>query len=955
MGHHGIRGSLATSVAIYAVAIAAPALAQDKSFNLPAQPAATGIPEFARQADIQILVSETAVHGKRTRSVKGAMSVDLALRRLLGGTGLHITSSDGRTFTLTSAVGNGNADRSGSPSGKATPSVGDAPIARGGISRSDDILPAGRDEDVGAEGRDILVTGTRIRGRGPVGSPVLTIDRTAIDQSGYATTQQIAQSIPQNFVGGPNEGSSIGGTLGQNAGLNTSKGSSINLRGLGPSSTLVLLNGDRAPLGGYAGAFSDISMIPASAIQRIEVVADGASAIYGSDAVAGVVNIVPRLDFHGAETSFRIGTAGGDSQEYQFSQLLGARWSGGHAVIAYEFYQRDRLRAADRDFSTDDLRRFGGADYRGAYANPGTIVAGGTTFAIPAGQNGVGLSPASLTAGTVNRGDSWYGADILPQQRRHSVFAAASQDFGNGLRLYANGLLTIRSFDEALRPTANAPRTVPVTNPFYVDPVGTHQPVSVEYSFVRDLGNERARGIASAFGGTLGLEAHAGPWVIDGHGTWGHEFERSTLLNRINSARLAAALADTNPATAYNLFGDGPNTNPATIASIRGSSISRDRGTVWSATLRADGPLLRLPAGDARLAIGGEYREERYRDGGTVADTSSLTPTFIPGYPLPNPRRVSAGYAELFVPVFGDGATLPGFHRLDLSAAVRTEHYSDFGATTNPKFGASWEPVAGLTIRGTYGTSFRAPSFQDLRQDSGSQLVFPYTVPDPQSPTGQSNIIVIRRNDPNLKPERATTWTLGADLKPAFLPGAHAGVTWFKVDYRDRIASPSAQLFNFLVNRSTYAGIIEPNPSPARVAELYASPYFSYLLNIPPTATFAAVVDASLQNLSIVKQSGLDLDLGYGFAAFGGTADLGASGTYIFHIRQAITASAPVNDVVGILGNPVDFRARGHVTWASQSVGAALFANYVDGYTNKTNATPQHVGSWTTFDLQLSY
>lgn len=322
---------------------------------------------------------------------------------------------------------------------------------------------------------------------------------------------------------------------------------------------------------------------------------------------------------------------------------------------------------------------------------------------------------------------------------------------------------------------------------------------------------------------------------------------------------------------------------------------------------------------------------------------------------MPNPRRVSAGYAEVFVPVFGDGATLPGFHRLDLSAAVRTEHYSDFGATTNPRFGASWEPVAGLVVRASYGKSFRAPSFQDLRQDSGSQLVFPFTVPDPQSPTGQSNIIVIRRNDPNLRPERATTWTLGAELKPLFLPGAHAGVTWFNVDYRDRIASPSAQLFNFLVNRSTYAGIIEANPSPARVAELYASPYFSYLLNIPPTATFAAVVDASLQNLSIVKESGLDLDLGYGFAAFGGKADLGASGTYIFHIRQAITASAPVNDVVGILGNPVDFRGRGHVTWASQSVGAALFANYVDGYTNKTNGTPQHVGSWTTFDLQLSY
>lgn len=907
----GLLASAAIAMAAGPVAYGQEAELRD--YDLPAEDLGTALRQVATQSGRQVAVATDLVAGMRAPALKGRYSFEAAIAELLRDTDLSTT-------------------------------------------RAGNVLVVERVEGPDASPLpDVLITGTRIRGKAPVGSELITIDRKAIDQSGYATTQQIAQSIPQNFGGGMNEATAAGGTLGQNTGLNATRGSSINLRGLGPTSTLVLLSGERPPLGGFAGAFADISMIPASAVERIEIVADGASAIYGSDAVAGVVNIVPRLDFTGLEASARFATADGDAQEYQASLIAGRQWTGGRAVVAYEFYDRDRLRAADRAFATDDLRPFGGVDHRTAYANPGTIYAGGQSFAIPAGQNGVGLTAADLTPGTVNRGNSWAGADILPRQRRHSLFVAASQDLASNIRLFANGLMTIRTFDQAMRPNFDTRRTVPVTNPFYVDPIGTHQPVGVQYAFRRDLGNETQRGIASAVGGTIGLDVKAGPWTVATRATYGHDYERYTLANRVNTARLAVALADPDPATAYNLFGDGPSTNPATIVRVRGFSEDSFVNSMWSATLRADGPLVRLPAGAVRLAVGGEYREERYRDNGGIIDTATLVPVVSAPTALRGPRRVAAAYAELLVPLFGGAATLPGLRRLDLSAAVRTEHYSDFGATTNPKLGLAWEPVAGLTVRASYGRSFRAPSFNDLRQDPGTQLIFSYAIPDPQSASGQSNVIVLRGNDPDLRPERATTWTLGADFKPQFLPGAHASMTWFSIDYRDRIASPSAQLFNFLVNRSVYAGITEANPSAARVAALYASPIFSNFLNIPQTAPFAAVVDARLQNLSVVKQSGLDMDVGYGFRLGRGKADLGLAGTYIAHIRQALTPSAPVSDVVGVLGNPVDFRARAHLSWQSDRWGAALFANYVDGYTNKTNATPQHVAAWTTFDLQLSY
>ncbi len=900
------------------VMIAPSALAQEdaRDFDMPSQDLGIALRAVARQSGTQVIVPTELVAGMRAPALKGRFRPDQAVSQLLRGSRL-------RAVLVGSTL----------------------------VVQRDDVGLEGNEPTEG--GGEILVTGTRIRGQAPVGVSVLTLDRSDITKGGFATTQQIVQSIPQNYMGGANETTS--GLLTAAGNGNVSRGSGVNLRGLGATSTLVLINGDRPPLGGVSGTFADISVIPASIIERVEIVPDGSSAIYGSDAVAGVVNIVPRLNFKGAETSFRIGTADGDFQEYQFSQLFGTSWTTGHAVIAYEFYHRDRLQAADRVYATEDLRPFGGPDRRSIYSNPGTIVAGGQTFAIPYGQDGRGLTAARLTAGTSNRGDAFYGVDLLPEQQRHTLFFALSQDIVPNLRFYAHGLATWRNFDQALAASSPARRTVPVTNPFYVDPIGTHQPVGVNYSFTRDLGNETYHGQVRAFTGTAGLEATLGRWTVDAHGSWGQQRESYSLLNRVNTARLALALADTNPATAYNLFGDGPATNPATIDSIRGYSRRNYDGIVWAATLRADGPLFALPAGDVRLAVGGEYRQDRYRDFGGSVYASSLVPTRLAPAPLPGTRTVKGVYAELLLPVFGENAYVPLFRRLDLSAAIRAEDYSDFGRTTNPKLGLSWEPVRGVKLRGSFGKSFRAPIFDELRQDPDSIGYFAYPAPDPRSPTGTSNILVLRGNDPNLKPERATTWTLGLDVTPAGIPGLHFGMTWFNVDYRDRIGSVATRINSFLVDRDVYAPVTEVNPSAARVNELFDSPYYLDLTGIPRTAPFVAVVDARLTNLSVVKQSGLDLDVGYGFDVGGGHAEIGATATYIFHINQQLTETSKPIDVVDMVGSPINLRIRAHAGWSSGGFSANLFANYADSYRNETVTPAVRVSSWTTFDLNLGY
>lgn len=912
-----IRGGAAAAIVMIAVSPAQVSAQTVQHYELAEQDLASALKAFAAVSGREVAAPSAMIAGKRSRAIKGPFSPDQALAQLLAGTGLRAEVIEG-AFVVRPLL---------------------------------DAEPSGANTQ-GGDGA-IVVTGTRIRGAAPVGSDVIAIDRADIERSGYATTQDIAQTIPQNFGGAPNDGTAAI-SLDPNSGKNTSSGASLNLRGLGNGSTLVLLNGDRPPLGGFGGVFSDISMIPAVAIERIEVIADGASAIYGSDAVAGVVNIVPRLRFEGAETSLRFATADGDSEDVVASQIFGTRWEGGRAVLAYEYYHRSALAAADRDYVTDDLRPFGGPDFRGSYASPGTIIAGGRTFAIPPGQDGSALTAGDLIPDTVNKGDGWDMVDILPMQLRHSLFAAARQDLGTGFEIYAQGLFSSRDFSQRQRTISDAPRTVPVTNPFYVDPLGTNQPVLVQYDFGRDLSRERQTGKVEAYGATLGVEAALGRWSFDLRGNYGRQTERSAILNRVNSARLAVALADTDPATAYNLFGDGPSTNPETIDFIRGSTVSHNRSRVWSTSLRADGPLFRLPAGDLRIAIGGEYRNERYGGADGVSDTTTLTPTIRAEIPLPGPRRIRAFYGEALLPIFGGDFTVPGFHRLDLSAALRTERYSDFGTTTNPKFGLNWEPFEGVRLRGTYGKSFRAPNIDNLRQDPGTALLFAFTIPDPAAPSGQSNILVRRGNDPDLQPEKATSWTIGADLEPAFLPGFRANLTYYNIDYRDRIASPAANLFNFLVNRDTYQGIIEDNPSAETIQSFYSSPIFVNPLGIAPD-TIVAVVDAQLQNLSVVKQSGLDADLSYAFDAFGGRAELGASGAYIFNIDQALTPEAPARNVVDILGNPVDLRIRGRANWSDERWTLSLFANYLDSYTNLTNPEPEKVGSWTTFDAQLGY
>ena len=884
------------------------ALAANPIFSIPAQDLSAALKAFAAQSGVAIVASADLVKGRPSGAAIGALSPDVALDDILRGSGLRAEKIGG-AFVV----------RADAPSMEA-----------------DD---------------DIIVTGTRIRGAAPIGSPLTVIDRKAIEDSGRTTVAGYIETLPQNFGGGPSEagfGTSVRNGSSDNAGY----GSSINLRGLGTESTLVLFDGNRPALGGVSGSFADLSLVPATAIDRIEILTDGASAIYGTDAVAGVVNVRFRKRLDGFETEFTSGTAGGAYHQVQAGQAVGKRWSTGGAMLAYQYDHHGALAGDSRRVSTEDLRPFGGPDLRSTFSVPGTLIAAdGSVYAIPTGQDGRALTAGELLPGQENRTDQRRYDDLLPRQTTHSIYAAADQELGRGVTANASLLYARRRFASVNQANATRdPVTVPVSNPFYVDPIGTGEPVTVDYDFAPEVGRYREKGSVSALTSSASLSGKLGDWHVELGGAYGRQAEHNHGINALSDARIADALADTDPATALNVFGDGSANNPATIAAIRATTSQRDRYRVWSTSLRADGALFDLPAGPVKLAVGAEHRDERFVYVFTTTQYSTDPLVEIaPG--TPGHRRIDALYAELSVPLFNAANAFPG--RLDASLAARTDRYSDVGRTTNPKAGIRWQPLPGVALRGSYGTSFRAPSFTE-NVGTANNYTLPVYLEDPASATGQTAVIAKLGNAPNLKPERATSWTAGVDLTPTVVPGLTAKASYFNIAYRDRIGSANADYAMFLLQRNVYGGLIQDHPDAATVAALYAAPQFQNPFGIAASA-IGAIIDLETLNLSRVTVRGIDLDVNYARPLDGGTATLGITGTRLLAIDQRLTASAPADDVAGTFDNPVKLRLRGDAGWGKGGFSTNLFVNYTAGYTNQLVLPSEHVASWTTIDGQIGY
>lgn len=804
---------------------------------------------------------------------------------------------------------------------------------------------------------EVVVTGTSIRGIASAGSPSISMNHEAFIESGVATSSELARALPQVINLGADE-SRLGGA--QDGAANTTRVSGINLRGVGNEATLLLINGRRIAPAGVIKSLYDPNVIPASAVERMEVVVDGASAIYGSDAVAGVVNIITRRDFSGAETFVRYGSADGTDQIVA-SQNFGLTWDGGSLFAAFEHYERDRLKASDRAFATSDRRARGGSDARSTLASPGNIVVGTTRYPLPAGD-GTSLTPDQLTAGAANRFDEPWASDLLPKQERNSFFVDARHEFG-GWDLWYQGWISDRDFEERVAPASGQLR-VPNTNPWFVAPadLGTPDFVNVEYRFLKEDANPELVGDEKAYQNAVGFGVDlSADWRLEGYANFSRSegFQRRGAIT--NGAALSAALASSDPATAFNPFGDGSfnvANNPALVDVIIANRDTEATSKTQDFSLKADGPLFRMPAGSVRLAVGVEHHENSFEQILTATNVlASGAPTVKH---VENERDNLAVFAELYVPIVGSEQGISGIHSLALSLAGRYEDYSDFGDTTNPKIGLTWQPIEGLALRGTYGTSFRAPSLVDTSEQIHN--IFIQNLTDPTAAGGVTRGIFHNGGRSTLKAEEATTWSVGLDWTPGgALDGFTASITYYDIDYTDRIdVVPNTAL----TQSAVYAPYIVRRPDPgdtaataafnALVAAFLADPDLQN--PVEPVTNINAIIDGRRANLGSMRQTGLDANLAYAFTtANAGQWRIGLDVAKILDLTRSTAPGLPFVDVLDRFGNPVDLRARAALNWRIGGLSANLYYNYTDSYLN-TAVTPNvSVDSYSTIDMALIY
>lgn len=769
------------------------------------------------------------------------------------------------------------------------------------------------DEQDSSQGGDIVVTGTLIRGIAPVGTNVVGVSREEIVATGATSANEILANIPQvsnTFLQGPNPGRPILRSLGASSG----------------STTLILIDGHRVV--GGAGASADPDLIPPAVIERVELVLDGGSAIYGSDAIGGVINFITRRRFDGLEANARVGIAD-HYNAFDGSITAGKSWETGSAYLSYSFSRNDPLFGRDRDFVFQVLPNTEGFCPPGTvFTNGGTV--NGNAYALP------GRTPGILPC------DSTDDAQFAPKSERHNVYAGFNQNITDTIEFDVRGFYSRKTLSTFQGPVRTRIDITP-TNPYFVR-IGDETSQSIFTSFIGNAFEDRSRSELQQYGVTSTLKAELGSsWRLTVSGNYQRSrFEGGQPLT--DAGAIAAAAAGTTTATALNPYNLSA-TNPTVLAGILREQYQKSNQHIYSGRAIAEGPLFRLPGGSARLAVGVDYLDE--------AQWNIINTSIIPGRRAQTPdtvkpekRTTKSAFFEFAAPIVGADNASPGLHSLTLSLSGRYNDYSDSDGSFNPKVGLTYEPFEGIKLRGNWGRSFSSPG-PGLKAASGFDLVqvLPIVlVPGQQAPFAAVYAGFVDQ----IEPQTATTWSVGLDVEPTAAPGLKASVSYYNIHLKDMVGLLSTPFFSPALNQ-----YVRDNQSCAQMGflggELQIPLTIAGLCALNPATTFA-YYDLRQQNLGQLKQDGIDFNVGYRHEYGFGTVHARVAGTYILNRENAVVAGLPFVS---------EFDTPGASRWsavasAGLQTGGLTFSvdvNHRAGYDR--NAVPlvqASVGSFTTVD-----
>ena len=804
----------------------------------------------------------------------------------------------------------------------------------------------------------IEITGSNIkRVDSETASPVQVISREEIERSGAQTVSDLLQKIPSNNAGGFSESSLSSFAAGASA---------VSLRGLGPQATLILLNGRRLTNYGFAvGAqtvFVDLNTIPLEAVERIEILKDGASAIYGSEAMAGVVNIILRSDYKGGIAKAGFGTSQkNDAGEYRASVTYGAgdigqdRWN---AFGTLEYYKRDPLFTRDRDYtSTADLRSRGGADNRSVNAYPGNYdrltaatigwTGGNTSPGITVRTPVTGCQPLNAAGACVL--DPNYFLSTIPKTERYNAFGKVTFALNESTTLFGEAgyiqsktrtestpsfpTTWLRATDYSLQSISlpgNAAMVLPVGNPS--NPFKT--PIILRYSFL-DLGPRTNNLTSDVYRILGGVKGNLGAWDYEAGLLY-----TSSQTDNVRTGFVQASALRTAIASGSYLFG---GVNSAAVRSAISPNLSRSGSTSMGiADFKISNPdVIRLPAGSIGVAAGLEHRREDMQDtpdplyaNGDIVGLGATTAS--------GKRNVTSAYLE---------ATAQLLKSLEAQAAIRTDRYNDFGNSTTPKFGLKWTPVKEVLFRATYAKGFRAPSLPEISKSSVTGFFNNQSDPVRCNATGLAadcNFSIPAVIGPNSKliPEKSDSFTVGFVLEP--VPNLSLAVDYYEIKRTNEIGS--LDLGFLLDNEAKYPGLVVRNPRGAD--------------GLPGTIRY---VNLQYINTGKTLTKGLDFDVKWqvGLADDLGKLRGNVAVTSIITYKNAAAPGEPYDEYNGSHNQPRN-RVSASAVWERGPFAVGANVNYTSSFTysgaaNGTCAATAKalnnciIGSWVTIGTNLRY
>jgi len=818
---------------------------------------------------------------------------------------------------------------------------------------------------------EVVVVGSRIRRQDEISSsPVQTLSENDLRIDGSLSIGETLQQLP-----------SMGPSLNSNGSAGTSHGSrSLNLRNLEPNRNLVLVNGHRWVNGAGTRGFRDfvdLNTIPQAMIERVEILQDGATAIYGADAISGVINMHTYQNYEGGRAKAYYGISSeGDRNSFGIDVLLGKTFGTSNWTLAASYVDEDAIYSQDRKLTAVPLNGLAAGTPEGLFRESGLSAVVG----FPVGSAGITRDPgsngndigswrnANAATDRFNRYDNNY---IVGPSERTSIFLQNTTEFGNNMTFNFEGLYTERKSDQLFNgaaPVVQGSRGFVIANDARVNPFGiTFSGSDFRLTnFFEDNGQRDNQQDVTTMRFGAGLAGgFSNGWVWDSFVSWAKNKADFVSVNQIDLDKMALGMlacnssgiqGDISDLTAgcvpVNLF------NPLTtemVNYINYTGRDYNEAEQFDVTFNFTGDLFEMPAGTLAFASGVEYREEKgldipddYINAAPRVNTYRTT-TSAPRDGTDGSYDLAEAYVEFDVPLIAGKKMAED---LSLQAAVRYSHYSTFGGTTNGKLGMLYRPVESFMLRGTWAQGFRSPSilemFEGLRYTSipvndpcnGGGAGLPGCAGVPADYTQpRSNVSGIVGGNPNLQPETSVNTSFGFVYTPTGLQGASLTADWYKIKIKDTISAYGAQnVLNLCAATGQRCNFIFRDPS-GEVLE---------------------VVDGPI-NLNRTTVEGIDVVARYITDAGAGTLDFSLSTSYLIDFTQESTltdGSILTEELVGTAASRVSYpewRGLFVVRYMAEKWNAAYTLRYIGSTTETVDGGPRHISSRAYQNLAATY